>query len=253
MSLISTPSLISKWRHYSGRHGAVHALLSYFGRKIPGVWPVIGRAVTRRYLERWLSTQGVKLVNLGSGSNLIVEMLNADRSPHADVFVDITERLPFPSGSLDGILCEEVIEHLDYLAAIGLRDEILRVLKPGGIIRISTPDLSYLLRMAVSAVAPERMVRAEAETFLGGVPLGPATLRLGAINSFFYHHGHRCLYNLDGLVELFQAGGFEVYRISSYGDPQSRLGTYDSHAERYGHPADVSLFIEFVRPAACES
>jgi dolichol-phosphate mannosyltransferase len=48
------------------------------------------------------------------------------------------ERLPFPDGSLDGVIHSEVIEHLpDDPAILG---ECRRVLRPGGILVLGTPD-----------------------------------------------------------------------------------------------------------------
>ena len=54
-----------------------------------------------------------------------------------------TETLPFPDNSLDAILFNEVFEHLR-IDLIFTMQEMLRVLKPGGQIFISTPNLKSL-------------------------------------------------------------------------------------------------------------
>jgi len=58
--------------------------------------------------------------------------------------------LPFKRGSIDGIICHQVIEHVPNQEQ--LIRELLRVTRSGGIIAISTPVASYLGRL----VAPSR-------------------------------------------------------------------------------------------------
>ncbi|SES21612.1 class I SAM-dependent methyltransferase [Actinokineospora terrae] len=56
------------------------------------------------------------------------------------VRLDVGEVLPFRSGSLDGVLAGEIIEHV-YDPALLLR-ECHRVLRPGGILVLTTPNLA---------------------------------------------------------------------------------------------------------------
>lgn len=48
------------------------------------------------------------------------------------------ERLPFKSGAFDRVICTETLEHVDDDAV--LARELVRVLKPGGILAVSVPD-----------------------------------------------------------------------------------------------------------------
>jgi SAM-dependent methyltransferase len=54
---------------------------------------------------------------------------------------DIT-RIPLPNGSLDAIVCTEVLEHVTDPPAV--LDEFARLLKPGGKLFLTAPFLSYL-------------------------------------------------------------------------------------------------------------
>ena len=65
------------------------------------------------------------------------------RGNQSDFIVwDITEQpLPLPNDSVDVVFHEDFLEHLSQRGQVVFLAEILRVLKPGGIHRVNTPDL----------------------------------------------------------------------------------------------------------------
>jgi SAM-dependent methyltransferase len=58
--------------------------------------------------------------------------------------------LPFGHGEFDLVWCSEVIEHVP--DALGLLQEVRRVLKPGGRLLLTTPDHSWWRRVLISAI-----------------------------------------------------------------------------------------------------
>jgi predicted SAM-dependent methyltransferase len=218
--------LLARWKFYSRRYGALHAISSYLGRLSPTFWRVVGRRATFPYLRRWLREASPRIINLGGGSNCITGCLTVDTDPRADVYVDITAILPFPSSSLDAIFCEEAIEHIDEGCASTLLAECIRTLKPGGFIRVTTPDLDYFLRRA-----------------LEGEPDADSEL-----NDIFRKHGHRHLYTRHALADAVSRVGFTNVRFSSYRDPGSKCGYLDSHADRFMHSPEISMYLEAEKP-----
>lgn len=89
------------------------------------------------------------LVNLGSGPHGKPGWVNVDISrEHAvNCVYDIRRDLPFEEGSVAGIFCEHVLEHLHRKeeTPIFLR-ECLRVLAPGGALRVIVPDCGRYLQ-----------------------------------------------------------------------------------------------------------
>lgn len=82
------------------------------------------------------------VVNLGCGTQrLDANIINIDfvSFPHVDITADFSEPLPLKDSCVDGILSISVLEHMDNprLAA----NEIVRVLKKGGILYVNTPFL----------------------------------------------------------------------------------------------------------------
>lgn len=53
--------------------------------------------------------------------------------------LDISEPLPFADGSVDWVYAEHLIEHVTMPVAVGWLREARRVLRPGGVLRITTP------------------------------------------------------------------------------------------------------------------
>ena len=47
---------------------------------------------------------------------------------------------PLPNNSVDAFQAEDVLEHIAYDQLLPVIDEIFRVLKPGGLLRVSVPD-----------------------------------------------------------------------------------------------------------------
>jgi SAM-dependent methyltransferase len=84
---------------------------------------------------------GAKLLNLGAGVRASPPGFRAvdhSRYPGVEVCADLAA-LPFPDGSIDGVLCEMVLEHVpDAHRALA---EVRRVLRPGGRVYFALPFL----------------------------------------------------------------------------------------------------------------
>jgi SAM-dependent methyltransferase len=61
---------------------------------------------------------------------------------HPALVADLERPLPFRDGSLDGVTLIEAIEHV--VAAEALVDELHRVLRPGGWLVLTTPNVAHL-------------------------------------------------------------------------------------------------------------
>lgn len=74
-------------------------------------------------------------------SSKLKDFINIDITGNPDLQTDVRQGLPFPDGSVNFIFVEHFIEHLTRDEGIFFLKEAYRVLKPGGVCRIATPNL----------------------------------------------------------------------------------------------------------------
>jgi predicted SAM-dependent methyltransferase len=203
-------SMLARLRYYGQRNGYLYALASYVGRHSHAFWKFFAPAFSRNRIRRWIARPGEKIVNLGGGANLFDRWLTADVDARADVYVDILHPLPFGDGTLDVIYLEEVIEHISREQGRSLITECLRALKPGGHVRLTTPDLDAFVA-----------------SFDGTDAAGKT------INDIFYEHGHRHIYSRAAIYDLLTDAGFIDIRESCFRDADSRFGYFDTHPLRF--------------------
>ena len=107
--------------------------------------------------------------------------------------------LPFRSGAADAVLFSEVIEHLvDPDAAL---DELHRVLRPGGHLLLSTPNLAAWYNRALLLFGTQPVF---SEVSLRGIHGRPGSQVVG----------HLRLFTARALRSMLPAAGFEVVRIT---------------------------------------
>jgi SAM-dependent methyltransferase len=66
--------------------------------------------------------------------------LSLNKSDENHIQFDITNSFPLPEASIDIFQAEDVFEHIEYSALVNVINEIYRILKKNGRLRISVPD-----------------------------------------------------------------------------------------------------------------
>lgn len=173
--------------------------------------------------------QGVFL-NLGCGMTNHPKFINVDGFPYPHVhFVHRIDRLPmFVDSSVDLIYASHCLEHFEYRHISEVLREWIRVLKPGGCIRLSVPDFDKLVAIYSDTGNPDDIV----EQIMGGQD-----------SPYNFHY---VLFNKKNLASyLIQAGFTDIHEwvpgsndLTTFSD----FSVYQKHTN--GNKYEISLNLE---------
>ncbi len=179
--------------------------------------------------------EGLKL-NLGAGKNPIQGWINADLEPKdwSVLYIDVTKKLPFKDSSLDYIVSEHLIEHLSKEEGLAFLKECRRVIKKGGKIRLSSPDLIFISSLYKGDKKSKYYIKKITDRFLND-SCGRDYRPVFVINNAFYNWGHKFLYDEKLLIETFKKAGFKKIKKQDYGKSQDKnLDGIESHEKGVG-------------------
>lgn len=182
------------------------------------------------------SEQWRKRVHLGSGDHRLAGWINVDVSPAmpVDVAADLTRSIPLRSGSVDLVHSEDFLEHVDGGTGAAILAECHRVLRPGGVMRLLTPDLRALVEEIYIRRDPRHLRWCGAYLDADGP--------CDALNMHLRMNGeHRYVYDEERLTALLRRTGFQVRRVAYNRSPIPELRYLD--LRDFG----LNLFLEAVK------
>jgi methionine biosynthesis protein MetW len=119
-----------------------------------------------------------------------------------------TAPLPYPDHSFDGVFCGEVIEHVRDTDR--LLDEIRRVMKPGGLCVLSTPNLASWVNRLALLVGWQPFFTTVSSRYLPGRP------RWSSVGYSAGDIGHLHVFTTRALTELLSAHSLSVVALEPY-------------------------------------
>jgi predicted SAM-dependent methyltransferase len=134
-------------------------------------------------------------VQFGAGGNILQGWKNHDRD------VDITKPLPYRDGTVDFILIEHCLEHVNCSDGFRFMEEALRILRPGGTLRVCVPMLERIQEVA-------------------------------HCRDLIVNHGHQVIYSRETLINALQIAGFETVTETDRAD-------CDGHWRQIGEDKDA--------------
>lgn len=170
----------------------------------------------------YLARHRVAKLHLGCGMRRLAGWLDTDLHPRGGdvVALDATAAFPAGDGVFDYVFSEHMIEHVPYEGGLNLLSESFRVLKRGGRIRISTPDLGFLIALYAADKTP--LQQAYIGWAAGRFVASGIASDTFVINNFVREWGHLFIYDDKTLRRALAGAGFvgiEAYPINQGGAP----------------------------------
>jgi predicted SAM-dependent methyltransferase len=149
---------------------------------------------------------------------------------HVDEVGDVRDLSRFASQSCSDIYASHVLEHLGYQTEIAhVLSEFHRILKPGGMVRISVPDLETLCELFLEPLPP-------AEKF--------ELMRMMFGGQMDAYDQHRTGLSFQILGDFLHEAGFvNIARVPSF-------GLFDDASEMRFHNIPISCNMQAIRPDA---
>jgi len=148
---------------------------------------------------------GAVRLHIGCGENIYSGWVNIDRTALRGVDQALDVRLGLPFENATAIYAEHFLEHLSLDHGLLFLRECRRVLKDDGVLRVSTPNLDWVMRTHYR---------------FDPIPDTESELECVRINRAFHGWGHQFLYNGPMLARALKAVGFETVSFQRYGESE---------------------------------
>lgn len=232
----------------STARGARYAGEHYRREKLVREWRLAREAALQSYFQ----SHTTRKLQIGAQENIIPGWLNTDLEPVNGkvVFLDATEPFPFEENVFEYVFSEHCIEHMTYGGGLSALRECYRVLKPGGRVRIATPNLNTIVSLCSRGKSDmqQRYVKWYIDTF---TPEFPSYAPGFVVNNCFRLWGHQFLYDPETLGAALESAGFGELRWFAPGESEDEnLRGIEGHGRRVGEDMNrlETMVVEGIRP-----
>lgn len=208
-------------------------MAAYKAEKRQQAW----RRQRTKVISSYLESNPIHKLQLGTGRNILDGWLCTDLEPFSDkvIFLDATKPFPIDDKMFDYIFTEHMIEHIPYRDGLFMLHECYRVLKPGGWVRIATPNMQHLINLynGPKNELQERYVKWVTDKYIREMN---GYRECAVINNFFRNFGHQFIYDLATLQNSLETAGFSMIKqcMPGHSDDQN-LHDIEGHGKVIGN------------------
>jgi predicted SAM-dependent methyltransferase len=215
-------------------------------------------------IAEYLSSHQLHKLQIGAGENPLPGWLNTDIEPNTPgvLYVNASERFPFADCTFDYVFSEHMLEHVSYQQGCFMLNEIFRVLRAGGRVRIATPDMVQFMELLADNKTDLQKVYLEWHSKQVMGLYSPGTSRLQmlrpewdidyqhilkyypdarldtagfVVNNMFRSYGHQFLYDAVTLRAALTSAGFdEIVQLAPDVSLDENLRGIDAHERMIG-------------------
>ncbi|MCK5337544.1 MAG: methyltransferase domain-containing protein [Bacteroidales bacterium] len=189
-------------------------------------------------IKEYLKADGLKKLQIGCGKNALDGWLNTDLlyKKNEIVYLDAGRKFPLSGESFDYIYSEHIFEHLNFKQGLNMLHECYRILKPGGHLRLATPDMNFLMALHNEPQKPihKEYIKWSTSRFIPDISNNfkeNEYLPAFVINNFFRDWGHQIVFNFESLELILKKAGFSNITKQEVG--KSKIEEFD-RLEKHG-------------------
>jgi predicted SAM-dependent methyltransferase len=222
-------------------------LPSYLWLRARGVvhYASAGHLPRRLTLRKYLATTAEPALQVGSGVTRLPGWLNSDLL-QGEIHLDLSRPLPLPDATFAYVFSEHVIEHISERQGVQLLGELYRILRPGGVVRITTPELPKII-----AIYEDRnpvITREAYARFLDDMTGRRHERGCQIFNDYMHLWGHLYVYDEADLTAKMQQAGFDgVVRMAPGQSTHAMLKNVEHHGLAWQNDAEA-MCLEGTKP-----
>lgn len=190
-------------------------------------WAMRGHVVARRAIAEHVASTDEPKLHFGAGPMVLPGWLNTDIIS-GDAYLNLGRRVPVPDQVFAYAFGEHIIEHVLESTARVLLAELHRMLRPGGVLRLTTPDLAKLI--AIYEDRNPEVDRGTYARYLDEITGKEHERPCQTLNDDLRLWGHQYIYDQEDLsAKLVEAGFGSVVRVEAGESPHPALRGLESH------------------------
>ena len=201
-----------------------------------------GHLICNLKISRYFKRNNIKKLQIGGGKHIKEGWLNGDILI-GDIYFNASNKFPIKSNSFDYIFAEQFLEHLNFKSGKFCLEECYRVLKPGGLLRIVTPDLKGLFK-----IYEDKNIVVKSEEVLERHRKNHNKDCLNLchfLNDNFRMWGHSFIYDIETLEKLFLSIGFQDIKHVKFGTSEHpELNGLELHADTEWMKSAYQIIVE---------
>jgi predicted SAM-dependent methyltransferase len=200
-------------------------------------------------VAKYLRSHEDPKLHLGCGSKVVPGWLNADKfKSNADIYLNLNARFPFKENTFNSIYSEHTLEHIPTDHVPHVLSECYRVLKTGGVLRLTIPDLGIYAskymegdRTFFEPIIQKyagKMQKNRKKYWLVRTPGGAFMSRV--VYRFYHHHW---MYDFETLKSCLEEVGFsKILKQSCRESLKPEVGAMDREDRSF-----ETLYVEAVK------
>lgn len=165
--------------------------------------------IANNSIKKYIASNKILKLHIGAGGSILDGWLNTDveHFEKGSIYLDASAPFNIPNDTFDFIYSEHLFEHLNIEGQLNMLSESLRILKKGGVCRIATPNLDFLLSVVLEDYNDfnQQYLNWAYENYFPKNTFDQffeIDKKVHFLNHYFHNWGHQFIHNASSFLKL---------------------------------------------------